>query len=117
MKRLAAARRVDPDGDLGARVEGVLELRELVEEAVGDPFGRILGDALEPDECRPYAFPDVLDGRRVAPRLVPVEPSAPSERHHMRSRSAATGVGSGGVSAGSPPAGVRPLISSSAPWT
>ena len=71
MERLAAAGRVDPDRELGAGVEGVLELRELVEEAVRDPLGRVLGDALEPDQRRPYALPDVLDGRRVAPRLIP----------------------------------------------
>ena len=71
VERLAAARRVDPDRELGARVQGVLKLRELVEEAVGDPLGGVLRDALEPDECRPYALPDVLDGRRVAPRLIP----------------------------------------------
>ena len=71
VERLAAAGRVDPDRELGAGVKGVLELRELVEEAVRDPLGRVLGDALEPNQRRPYALPNVLDGRRVAPRLIP----------------------------------------------
>ena len=37
-----------PDRELGARMEAVLQLGQLVEESVRDAFGRRLGDALEP---------------------------------------------------------------------
>ena len=57
MEGLCPRRRLDPDRELGARVEAVLELGEIVEKAVGDAFGRRLGDTLEPDERRPYALP------------------------------------------------------------
>ena len=47
--------------ELGARVEAVEKLRQLVEEAVGEAVRRILGHPLEPDEgggC-PVEFPDL----------------------------------------------------------
>ena len=60
-------------------------------------LGRDLGDALEPDESRAYALPEMLRRPPRSPPAHSVEPSAPSGGHHTRSRSAATGVGAGGV--------------------
>jgi len=37
---LGTAGRIDPDGELGARVQAVLELGQLVEEPVRDALGR-----------------------------------------------------------------------------
>ena len=56
---LGARRRVDADRELGACVQAVLELGQLVEEAVGDAVGRRLGDSLEPNEGCAYVLPEV----------------------------------------------------------
>ena len=68
---LAARRRVDADGELGSRVEAVLELGQLVEESLRDAFGGGLRDPLEPCERGAYSLPQVGNGFRVTPRLVP----------------------------------------------
>ena len=57
VQRLAARRGLDADRELGARMQAVLELRQLVEEAVRDAFGGRLGDALEPHERSPLRAP------------------------------------------------------------
>ncbi len=98
MEGLAARRRVDADGELGSRVEAVLELGQLVEESVRDAFGGGLGDPLEPCERGAYSLPQMRDGFRITPRLVPSNRPLHRDAHHIRSRSAATGGGLGGTS-------------------
>ena len=103
-----------PDRELGARVEAVLKLGQLVEEAVRDAVGRILGDPLEPDERRAYALPEMRDGFCIAPRLVPSNrPLHPRSIICGRDRRR-PGWALGGSTPGSA-AGALPLISSSAP--
>ena len=60
-----AGRRVDADGEFGARVQPVLKSRELVEQVALDDFRRRVGDSLEAGENGPDALPQAGDGDRV----------------------------------------------------
>jgi DNA-binding response OmpR family regulator len=59
---LGPRRRVDSDGELGARVQGVLKPRELVGELARDCVRGRVGYALEPNERRADPRPQVEDG-------------------------------------------------------
>jgi hypothetical protein len=62
MERADPRRRIEPEGELGASVQRVLERRQLVAGVGDDLLRRRLGDALEPDERPAQRLEQSLDG-------------------------------------------------------
>jgi CheY-like chemotaxis protein len=66
VRGFGAERRVDPDGELGARVEAVLQPGQLVEQLALRGCGGRVRDALEAYEDASEPFPEPCHGGRVS---------------------------------------------------
>jgi len=105
---LRGRRRFDADGELGARVQRVLEARKLVRVLFHEHVGRALGDALEAGQCRPDALPEIRDCRRI--RLPSAGPNGwfHAPRNYTPFARPGRAEGAGGA-AGSGPGGSEPV--------
>jgi CheY-like chemotaxis protein len=65
VQRGGCGRRIDPQGKLGAGVEGVLQPRQLVHVRVDQVVGRAFRDALETRQRGSHPLPEICDGGRV----------------------------------------------------